>query len=87
MMRQGCISILLSVIHFLLGIVDKLGAEPIRCGSQDKCCRLGCDKLAEWAIYDEDVPMEGDTYSCSDCLGVMLSFHNYVTSLHERGEK
>ena len=51
-----------------------------------KCCRLGCGKEARWVIYDEDIPIENDTYSCTDCLGEMLSVRNYVAWLGEPAE-
>ena len=48
---------------------------------QIKCCHLECNERAEWAIYDEDAPVDNDTYSCSRHISELLSDQNYVAQL------
>lgn len=48
---------------------------------QIECCYLECNEKAEWVIYDENIPVDNDTYSCSKHVGELLTDGgNYVTS-------
>ena len=48
------------------------------------CCRMGCDKPAEWQIWHGDTP-DDYTESCTECIGQMLTDAHEHTILSIKG--